>query len=97
MFAMAVIGSLTMGAAVAIRWLLRRRHARLDLDGPLGAEAVEPGVNVVPDVAVLATESGIADVDPEPLAQVAGEGIDADRVEEAHRELPELHERLPHS
>lgn len=33
--------------------------------------------------------AGIADVDPEPLAQVAGEGIDPDATEAAHTDIAE--------
>jgi hypothetical protein len=38
---------------------------------------------------------GIADVDPEPLAQTAGEGIDVDAVAAAHDDIVELREKLP--
>lgn len=47
------------------------------------------------DLHEIATHSGIADVDPEPLSQVAGEGIDPDRNEDAHESVRSVRERLP--
>ena len=47
------------------------------------------------DLREIATRSGIADVDPEPLSQVAGEGIDLDRDVDAHETIREQRERLP--
>jgi hypothetical protein len=47
------------------------------------------------NLAAIATESGIADVDPEPLSNVAGEGIDLDADVAAHEDIVDLHERLP--
>jgi hypothetical protein len=38
---------------------------------------------------------GIADVDPVPLAQTAGEGIDADAVARAHEDVIDQREKLP--
>lgn len=38
---------------------------------------------------------GLADVDPQPLAQTAGEGIDPDENDKAHRSVKEQRERLP--
>lgn len=48
-----------------------------------------------PDARAMATESGIADVDPEQLTQPAGEGIDPDENARAHTEVKDLRERLP--
>lgn len=39
--------------------------------------------------------AGIANVDPEPLSQVAGEGIDLDRDVSAHEEYAEQGMKLP--
>ena len=39
--------------------------------------------------------AGIANVDPEPLSQVAGEGIDLDRDIAAHETFADQCERLP--
>jgi hypothetical protein len=43
----------------------------------------------------VATRSGIADVDPESLSQVAGEGIDTVRDLSAHEDVQALRDRLP--
>lgn len=47
------------------------------------------------NLVAVATESGIADVDPVPLSNVAGEGIDLERDVAAHTELRDLRDRLP--
>jgi hypothetical protein len=47
------------------------------------------------DLVAVATESGIADVDPTHLSHVAGEGIDPVRDRKAHEEIAEVRERLP--
>ncbi|HEU4612689.1 MAG TPA: hypothetical protein VFS15_11455 [Kofleriaceae bacterium] len=47
------------------------------------------------DMTAVATESGIANVDPVPLSQVVGEGIDLDGDITAHQEISDLHDRLP--
>jgi hypothetical protein len=39
--------------------------------------------------------AGIADVDPQPLAQTAGEGIDADAVDAAHAVVIDQRDKLP--
>lgn len=49
------------------------------------------------DVDEVARHSGIADVDPVPLAQTAGEGIDPDDNDKAHASVKEQRERLPTS
>jgi hypothetical protein len=61
----------------------------------LAADLGDPGDELVEEVTVIATSSGIADVDPEPLAQTAGEGIALDAVEAAHTEIEDLRARLP--
>ena len=38
---------------------------------------------------------GISTVDPGPLTQIAGEGIDVDRNEAAHHDITAQRERLP--
>jgi hypothetical protein len=47
------------------------------------------------DLVEVATSSGIADVDPEPLSHVAGEGIDPIRDVEAHDSIKAVRERMP--
>lgn len=39
--------------------------------------------------------SGIADVDPQALANPGAEGIDVEATEAAHRDVKDLRERLP--
>jgi hypothetical protein len=65
--------------------LLRKRGAAWEDDG-----------QDEDDLREVATRSGIADIDPEPLSHVAGEGIDLDRDVNAHEELREQRERMPH-
>ena len=48
------------------------------------------------NLADIATGSGIADVDPVPLSNVAGEGIDIDANAAAYDDISTLHGRLPH-
>jgi hypothetical protein len=100
-----ITGSLIAVAAV----LVEKERIRRNRPRPHELAAADPGdveldVAValgVPDdavgeeVAVIATSSGIADVDPEPLAQTAGEGIALDPVTAAHTEIEDLRERLP--
>jgi hypothetical protein len=64
--------------------MLRRRGVAREDDEP-DAE----------DLRDIATRSGIADVDPEPLSHTAGEGIDLDRDVEAHEKIREQRERMP--
>jgi hypothetical protein len=64
-------------------------------DQLLPSEDALVGSSADEDMVAVATESGIADVDPEPISHVAGEGIDLDRDIAAHEEIAELRERLP--
>lgn len=47
------------------------------------------------DLRVVATRSGIADVDPQPISHVAGEGIDLERDLEAHESIQSVRDRMP--
>jgi len=49
------------------------------------------------DVDEVARHSGIADVDPQPMTQIAGEGIDPDDNEKARTSVKEQRDRLPTS
>jgi hypothetical protein len=77
-----------MKIADMILELLRKRGGAWEDEGDLDREINE-------DMRNVATRSGIADVDPEPISQVAGEGIDLDRDVNAHEEIREQRERLP--
>jgi len=68
--------------------LFRKRGAAWEDDGDLDQEIND-------DLRDVATRSGIADVDPVPLSQTSGEGIDVDSVITAHEEIREQRERLP--
>ena len=104
-----VIAGAMIGAAVLLKKLVRSRRAEplmpgeeitvstdtVPADQLLAVEDVLVGRSVDEDMVAVATESGIADVDPEPLSHVAGEGIDLDRDVAAHEEIADLRERLP--
>lgn len=47
------------------------------------------------NLVAVATQSGIADVDPEPISHVAGEGIDPVRDLEAHDSVKAVRDRMP--
>jgi hypothetical protein len=74
-----------MAAVAAVVIVLRRRGRAAGALGhqPLGADADSLGTRV----GTLPVEGeivGIADVDPVPLAQTSGEGIDLDANKAAH-------------
>lgn len=79
-----IVAGGTIAAAVVLKKLVRiRRGKHGTLDDAAG------------DMIAVATESGLAEVDPEPISHVAGEGIDLDRDVAAHEELADLRARLP--
>jgi hypothetical protein len=94
-----------IATAVVLKKLVRSRrgaHATPTDETGFGRFAGrndEPGYEALSalddDLRAIATESGIADVDPEPISHVAGEGIDLERDVAAHREITDLRERLP--
>ena len=67
--------------------------------------ATGPGADVEPDASTARSADtaaidadiiiGIAEIDPEPLTQVSGEGIDLDATETAHRAPRDQRERMP--
>jgi hypothetical protein len=107
-----IIGSVVAAAAAATLVIIQRKRdrrrqdedqdegtaVRRDDSDDLGvaSDLGDPGDELVEDVVVVATSSGMAGVDPEPLAQTVGEGIALDPTEAAHTEIQELRERLPH-
>jgi hypothetical protein len=86
-----IVAGGTIAAAVVLKKLVRFRrgkHATVeDVPDDVG--------DTVGDMVAVATESGIADVDPQPISHVAGEGIDLDRDVAAHEEITELRARIP--
>lgn len=89
---------LAVGSLLALggRWLKRQSAFSLTATGasPLGSDRVDAGMSALSGAPDL-DGTGIADVDPVPLTQVAGEGIDLDRDVQAHTEIAEQRERLP--
>ena len=47
------------------------------------------------DLRDVATRSGIADVDPQSISQIAGEGIDLERDRAAHESVKAVRDRMP--
>jgi hypothetical protein len=77
-----------LGSIIAVgSTLLRKRAAVASRPAPTPAP---PFDHLEPAVA-----AGIANVDPQPLTQIAGEGIDVEATEAAHRDVVEQRERLP--
>lgn len=88
-----VVGGIIAAALVLKRLVRVRRRAgasQASNEVGLGAHDV-----LGEDMRAVATASGLANVDPVPLSQVAGEGIDLDGDVAAHQEIADLRERLP--
>jgi hypothetical protein len=87
--------------AASVLFVRGRRRAARALNNPVGADelhfddSIGTSVPANENLVDVATQSGIADVDPEPLSHVAGEGIDPDGDLKAHTELRDLRDRLP--
>lgn len=90
-----VVGLAVVGAAS----LVQRARARLQARGAESEDTSivgdDPSITDA-DLVVVAVESGIAEVDPEGLAQM-GEGIDLDANEAAHESVTEQRGRMPRS
>lgn len=84
---------LIVAAAISYDRQRLRRAGRLDAESSGGWSAT-PKVEDVTD-AVELTIVGISEVEPEPLANMAGEGIDPDAVDEAHRSVQDQRDQLP--
>ena len=83
--------------AASVVYLRRRRRARglLRADEVRFDDTVGTSVGSTEDLFDVATQSGLADVDPEPISHVAGEGIDPVRDVEAHTSVTAARERMP--
>jgi hypothetical protein len=96
-----ITGSLIVAAAftlIMMRGRRRRTSHQDDIAGEdlaLSIDLGDPGDELAEEVTVIATSSGIANVDPVPLAQTAGEGIALDPIAAAHTEIEAIRERLP--
>src|SRR5690349_11401623 len=91
-----IVAGVMIGGALILKKLVRSRRAghvtpTNETEFAAGTVAI---AQLEEDLAVIATQSGIADVDPEPISHVAGEGIDLDRDIAAHEEIAEQRDRL---
>jgi hypothetical protein len=98
----AIVAGSLLAAGVIVKKLVRSRRAARTMPTDEIASSAPPhdiSYNAVAelkkDLAVIASESGIANVDPEPISHVAGEGIDLDGDVRAHEEIAEQRARLP--
>jgi hypothetical protein len=98
----AIVAGSLLAAGVIVKKLVRaRRNARTKPIAEIGASAGQHDLaynaisELKKDLAVIASESGIANVDPEPISHVAGEGIDLEGDVRAHEEIAEQRDRLP--
>lgn len=92
-----IVAGAMIAAAVMLKKLVRSRrgaHVTPTDEASFGGDLATSAL-LSEDLVAVATESGIADVDPEPISHVAGEGIDLDRDVAAHEEIPEQRARLP--
>jgi len=88
-----VAASVGVGAIVRNRrraGLHTAREADVRFDSQFGT-SVPANENLVD----VAKHSGIADVDPQPMTQIAGEGIDPDADVRAQESVKEQRDRLP--
>ncbi|MBA3396881.1 MAG: hypothetical protein H0T89_29900 [Deltaproteobacteria bacterium] len=93
-----ILKLLLLGSSVAylLHLLRQTERARPAGESGLGADVREDIVGVtIEDAVLIATESGLADVDPGPLSHVAGEGIDLDADRRAQTSVREQRERMP--
>ncbi|NVB80403.1 MAG: hypothetical protein HOV81_18570 [Kofleriaceae bacterium] len=72
-----------------------RRHGEPEEPSPQGEDLGISQADIEEDLRVVATRSGIADVDPQSISHVAGEGIDLDRDLEAHDSIKAVRDRMP--
>ncbi len=96
-----LLGTLIGGTAWQIyKWgrpasLRGRAGEATGIGDQLGDLGADPGDTVIVEIVEFVTDAGIADVDPEPLSHVAGEGIDPDRDVAAQSEIKEQRARMP--
>ncbi len=83
-----------IGTGILVERTRHRRQLRA-APGGLGASAGNRLSGAPVMDAEIVQHMGIAEVDPEPLAQIAGEGIDLDANEAAHRRTPGPRKNVP--
>jgi hypothetical protein len=91
-----VIAGAVVAAAVIVKKLVRSRRRAKIAPAVTAPEArlAAPEMRDE-DFTAIATRSGLADVDPQYISHVAGEGIDLDRDVAVHEDIVEQRERLP--
>lgn len=90
-----VLGSVVAGVYQVLRRAPQHTNLGGGVEGRVGAGAPRDVVGAnIEDAVLLATEAGIADVDPQPLSHVAGEGIDLDADVQAQTSVRDQRERL---
>lgn len=82
---------LILGSAIGAASMIGRRRTALDRSARREDEDTEADA----DAGDAPLVAGISEVDPQPLTQIAGEGIDPDATRAAHDEPREQRERLP--
>jgi hypothetical protein len=87
---------LAIGLAIGVVVVVARtrRQRRAGADQPTNDFQPAPLADASPGDEVV-IPPGIAQVDPAPLTQIAGEGIEPESTQAAHEEIPERRERLP--
>jgi hypothetical protein len=88
-----VVAGLAIFGAVSLAQRVRHRMLRGRAVGEPELPSEDPSITDA-DLVVIAVESGIADIDPEGLAQM-GEGIDLDANEAAHESIASQRDRMP--
>jgi hypothetical protein len=79
---------LVFGSAIGAAVMMGRRRVARNAPAPRDAQDADPGAGDSP------LPAGISEVDPQPLTQIAAEGIDPDATRAAHDEPREQRERL---
>lgn len=92
-----IVAGAMIGVALILKKVVRSRRAAhvTPTDETEFAAGTLAVAQLEDDLAAIATESGIANVDPEPISHVAGEGIDLERDIAAHEEIAEQRDRMP--
>lgn len=72
-----------------------RRQGAPEEPSPPGEDLGISQSDIDSDLREVATRSGIADVDPQSISQVAGEGIDLERDLAAQESIKAVRDRMP--
>jgi len=80
-----IMGSASAAGALLIDAIRQQRRRDLRPEREIDIE----------DATIIAESSGLADIDPQPITQVAGEGIDPGTDQEARANVQDVRDRLP--